>query len=377
METTQNDVLTRLESAIEGWNSQIAGAHLGLSEQITGLHDRVQNLRGGRVAEEERAAWAQVQAEAESLAHRLSQRDEDLGRANALIAELREEAARMRGMAEEVQADRERILQSVGRIKVELESAQAENARLRERCEELEITAQQGMVLEQMLQQEQSRAERLEKQLRDKRHEETINALNGQLTAAIHDRDEAHQEIVTLRTELNMLRRANAALSLPKSDDARQEMAPIEIFDTEGRRLRVGEILIKLGLITQDQVSAALREQAAAPYRRIGAILVENGHTSEDAVSQVLARQLDLPFVRLAPGVVDDAAPCLIPGQLARRRLCLPLTVSADRIVVAMANPFDLVAMDEIEMATGRRVDPVVATPSEIAAALLRHYGNA
>jgi len=377
MEMTRNDVLTRLESAIEGWNSQIAGAHLGLSQQITSLHERVENLRGGRVAEEERAAWAQVQAEAESLAHRLSQRDEDLGRANAQIAELREEAARVRGIADDAQAERERMLESISRMKVELEAAQAEITRLRARADDLEFTAQQGPILEQMLQQEKNRAELLEQQLRDRRHEETISALNGQLTAAIRDRDEAHQEIVTLRTELNMLRRANAALSLPKNEAVSPEAAPVEIFDSEGRRLRVGEILIRLGILTQEQVNAALREQASAPYRRLGAILVENGYASEEAVSQVLARQLDLSFVRLAAGVVDDAAPRLIPGPLARRRLCLPLTVTTDRIVVAMANPFDLVAMDEIEMATGRRVDPVVATPSEIAAALLRHYGNA
>lgn len=97
---------------------------------------------------------------------------------------------------------------------------------------------------------------------------------------------------------------------------------------------------------------------------------------TEALVSQIVARQLDLPFIKLTPGVVDEAAPKLISAQLARQRTCIPIAVSPERIVVAMANPFDLVAMDDIEAATGRKVDPAVATPSDIAASLRSYYGK-
>ena len=92
-------------------------------------------------------------------------------------------------------------------------------------------------------------------------------------------------------------------------------------------------------------------------------------------VAQILAGQLGLSFVRLSPDAVDPAAPRLINGQTAKRRQCVPIASSPEHVVLAMANPLDLIAIDDVELTTGRRVEPVVATASEVAAAVARYYG--
>jgi hypothetical protein len=224
-----------------------------------------------------------------------------------------------------------------------------------------------------------SKVEELERQARRPLPElagETEENVAQRLSEALRDRYEAHQEIVSLRAEADLLRRANACLSGPIAPQEGRLGAPAEVFDEEGRRRRLGEILLDVGLIDQDQLNGALAEQCDSPQRRLGAILVEKGVTSEDVVARVLARQLGLPFVRLHGNVADPAAVRAITSQLARTRECLPIAVSPASVLLAMANPFNLVAIEEVELATGRRVDPVVAAAGDIRDARRRYYGD-
>jgi len=230
-----------------------------------------------------------------------------------------------------------------------------------------------------LLQAARYKVEELERQARLPLPEltgETEENLAQRLSDALRDRYEAHQEIVSLRAEADLLRRANACLSGPVAPPEGGVAAPAEVFDAEGRRRRLGEILLELGLVDEEQLTAALAEQSSSPQRRLGAILVENGVTSEDVVARVLARQLGLPFVRLEGHVADQAATRTITGQLARTRECLPIAVSPTSLVLAMANPFNLIAIEEVELATGRRVDPVVAAAGDLREALRRYYGD-
>ena len=232
--------------------------------------------------------------------------------------------------------------------------------------------------LDLLLQAARFRVEELERQARQPLPEwtgETQEDLAQRLAEALRDRYEAHQEIVALRAEVDLLRRANACLSGPVAPCEGAVGVPSEVFDAEGRRRRIGEILVELGLVNQDQLSSALAEQSNSPQRRLGAILVEKGVTSEDVVARVLARQLGLPFVRLEGHVADPAAVRTITSQLAGTRDCLPIAVSPTSVVLAMANPFNLVAIEEVELATGRRVDPVVAATGDLREALRRYYG--
>ena len=233
--------------------------------------------------------------------------------------------------------------------------------------------------LDLLLQAARSKIEELERQARQPVPDwarETEGNLAQRLSEALRDRYEAHQEIVSLRAEVDLLRRANACLSGPVAPREGAVAAPAEVFDSEGRRRRLGEILLELGLVDEEQLKSALAEQSNSPQRRLGAILVEKGVTSEDAVARVLARQLGLPYVRLEGNVADPAATRTITSQLARTRECLPIAVSPTSVVLAMANPFNLAAIEEVELATGRRVDPVVAAAGDIRQALQRYYGR-
>jgi len=371
-----------------------------------------------------RAQLAQAQAHRDALAQRAAQYEQDAldgaarieqleGQAAALTDDLAALQAQLAADAEvhdareeELQAElahaRERLAQAEahGPDQTRAEQAEAtvdaedyerladEAATLREVLAQaneqvLELRRQLGAhpplgqleELERLLEQERERADLLEGQLYQPRDDADRAALGEQLASALRDRDEAHQEIVSLRSEVDMLRRANAGLTIPATPAATEaEPLPIERLGEDGHKRRMGEILIELGVITPEQLQEAVDEQALTPQRRLGAILVECGYTTEDVVARVLARQLDLPFVRLTEQVVDDAAPRIITALLAKRRMCIPITVAPDRIVLAMANPFDLVAIEDVERTIDRRVDPAVTTPSDIASALLRYY---
>ena len=315
-------------------------------------------------AEVYKAREEALQAELAQARERLAQAEaHERGPEGAVQAEPALDPADYERLADEVATLREVLAQANGQV-LELHRQLAAHPPLGELEE-----------LQRILEQERERADLLEGQLHQPRDDADRAALREQLAGALRDRDEAHQEIVSLRTEVDMLRRANAGLTMPATPETTEaEPLPIERLGEDGHKRRMGEILIELGVITPEQLQEAIEEQALTPQRRLGAILVERGYTAEDVVARVLARQLDLPFVRLTEEVVDGAAPRIITALLAKRRMCIPIAVAPDRIVLAMANPFDLVAIEDVERTIDRRVEPAVTTPSDIASALLRYY---
>jgi hypothetical protein len=148
-------------------------------------------------------------------------------------------------------------------------------------------------------------------------------------------------------------------------------------LDAYGQPRRLGEILVSSGVVTQAQLDDALSAQGEAPHRRLGVILRMKGFTGEDVVAKVLACQLQLPFVRLNEHVVDEKATGLITARMARHHACIPIALEQDRIQVAMTNPLNLIALDDLSIATGRQVEPVVATSADVSAAIERYFGGA
>lgn len=250
--------------------------------------------------------------------------------------------------------------------------------RVEERPSEAEATQLKARIteLESALQTQAANAAKLEQELRalSAARAPADDHATHRLAQALRDRDEAHQEIVALRAEVDLLRRANAGLSGPVPPPEGVAAMPVEVFDAEGRRRRLGEVLLDLGVIDEAQLQSALAEQTQSPQRKLGAILVENGVTGEDVIARILARQLGLPYVRLAANVPDRAAVRAISGELAAARECVPLAISPTCLMVAMANPFNLAAIEHIEAVAGRRVNPVVASAGDIREAVRRLY---
>jgi type IV pilus assembly protein PilB len=140
------------------------------------------------------------------------------------------------------------------------------------------------------------------------------------------------------------------------------------------QRRRIGDILVASGVITPAQLSQALERQRRT-RDRLGRILVELNMASERQIAEALAEQLGLPMINLASHRIDPEAVRLVPEAVARKRRAVPLTVEAGNLVVAMADPLDVFALDDVGIAARRPVKSVVAVESEIITAIERAYG--
>jgi type IV pilus assembly protein PilB len=138
-------------------------------------------------------------------------------------------------------------------------------------------------------------------------------------------------------------------------------------------RQPLGEMLLTEGLITQAQLDAALKAQAERGLP-IGQLLVEDGAVTEAVLMGALARQLGLDFVDLAEYPIDRGAVALLPEPMARRILALPVTWAEDRLVVAMADPGNVLAIDDMRAVTGAEITIVVATRTQLSEAIDRFH---
>jgi type IV pilus assembly protein PilB len=136
-------------------------------------------------------------------------------------------------------------------------------------------------------------------------------------------------------------------------------------------RRRIGEILVELDIVDDDQINAALELQRSTG-KRLGEVLLQEGMVAPRDLIRALAVQFDLPFVDLGEKQVDSDLAQLIPRPLAERHRALPVWRDGQHIVVAMANPVDVLALDDIRSLVGRQVKPVMAEAAQIAAAIDR-----
>ncbi len=144
------------------------------------------------------------------------------------------------------------------------------------------------------------------------------------------------------------------------------------------RRRRLGEVLVADGVITELDLARALEEQNAGggQRRRLGSTLIAMGVVDDNDLAVALANQLGLDRIDLAKAKPDLEAVARLQPDLARRHHVLPVAIDADgTLVVAMVDPTNVFALDELRMATdSSRVRPVVATESAIAASINRYY---
>ena len=135
----------------------------------------------------------------------------------------------------------------------------------------------------------------------------------------------------------------------------------------------LGQILIEEGLLNEEQLQRALSARSEK-NQLLGRVLIDLGLVKEADLVGALAKQLGLQFVDLSDIVVDSNAASLIPEQVARRYRALPVGFDDSRLIVAMADPANLFALDDIRTITGMEVKPVVATAADIESAI-RKYG--
>ena len=143
---------------------------------------------------------------------------------------------------------------------------------------------------------------------------------------------------------------------------------------TESRRKKVGEYLLEAGLVTEDQLKEALRRQRQTK-EPLGQILARTGFVAEADVCRVLHQQLGLPIVDLQALAIDEAVIALVKEELAKRYTAIPVgKENQNTIRVAMADPLNASAMEDIRFQSGYFVRPVLAPPTEILEAITRYY---
>ncbi|HEV7885983.1 MAG TPA: GspE/PulE family protein [Acidimicrobiales bacterium] len=135
----------------------------------------------------------------------------------------------------------------------------------------------------------------------------------------------------------------------------------------------IGEALVAAGVVSSDDVDSALAEQRVT-RERLGDILVRRGAVSSADFVRILAQQFGIRFIDLADYVPDPAAGRLIPEHFARRFQAVGLFFELGKLVVAMANPADVFALDDIRTLTGRDIMPAMAVPDQVDAAIDRLF---
>jgi len=139
-------------------------------------------------------------------------------------------------------------------------------------------------------------------------------------------------------------------------------------------RKRMGDILLDAGVITNEQLTEALAEQKAS-NKRLGQILIEKGFISEEKLMEVLAEQLGVEKVNLYNYNIDPSVATSIPTYLAQRYQVIPIEKREGKVILAMADPLNIIALDDVAMVTGAEVVPVIASETAVAHAINQFYG--
>jgi type IV pilus assembly protein PilB len=137
---------------------------------------------------------------------------------------------------------------------------------------------------------------------------------------------------------------------------------------------QLGQILIELGYITPEQLEQALGEHQRTP-KSLGRVLIDLGMIKEGDLVRALAEQVGLEFVDLSEYPIDPTATTLLPEALARRYRAIPIGERDGKLLVAMSDPANVYALDDIRTITNRDVQPLVATANDVERAIQKYAG--
>lgn len=137
---------------------------------------------------------------------------------------------------------------------------------------------------------------------------------------------------------------------------------------------QLGKILLRQKLVTPEELELLLKQQHAQPGHRLASTALASGKVNEIELLRALSEQHGLPGIDLTQIVIPLAELRLIPADIAKQHLILPILVREDRIFLAMADPADRKVLDEIEFVTGRKIFPYVALHEHLRTTIERAY---
>jgi type IV pilus assembly protein PilB len=139
--------------------------------------------------------------------------------------------------------------------------------------------------------------------------------------------------------------------------------------------VKLGDLLVKAKLVTPEQVDAALKSQRDEGGK-FGEALIRLGAVSENDVTETLSQQFGVPSIDLAHFEIDPTVIKTVPGEVARKYGVLPVNKTGATLTIAMSDPTNVFAMDDIKFMTGYNVEPVVASEASLRRAIDKHYGT-
>ena len=149
-------------------------------------------------------------------------------------------------------------------------------------------------------------------------------------------------------------------------------------MDYGKRKLRLGDVLVNSGVITQKKLEQALGVQKGTG-KRLGEVMVDSGFATEEQIAQALSEQLHYSLIDLSTVKISDDVLDLVPITILKKYSVLPFEFdknNANVIRVAMADPMDMLAIDDISIVTNLQVEPVVCTLKSVNVAIDKYFGQ-
>lgn len=150
-------------------------------------------------------------------------------------------------------------------------------------------------------------------------------------------------------------------------------------MDFSRKKLRLGDVLVNSGVITEEELKKGLERQKNSG-RKLGETLVDEGFATEENIAKALSSQLHYDMIDLQNVSIEEDVLSLVPASVLKKYKAIPFEYSPDNmnvLRVAMSDPMDMTAMDDINIITNLQVEPVVATMRSVMLALDRYYGQA
>jgi len=143
-----------------------------------------------------------------------------------------------------------------------------------------------------------------------------------------------------------------------------------------GKNVQIGQVLLEKGLIDDKQLARAIEYQKKSTGKRLGDVLVELSYVREEQISQCLAEQLNIPYVNLDNYQIDPKAVSMVDANFARHRLILPIGFRNDALIVATSDPLEYYTVEEVRSITGYNVEIVVSTKSMLERTIEQAYSK-
>ncbi len=139
--------------------------------------------------------------------------------------------------------------------------------------------------------------------------------------------------------------------------------------------LRLGEILISAGMLTEQELEEGIALQKGT-NKRLGTVLLENNFITENELIEALQMQLGIEFIDLTKEMIPTELAQMLPKNIAKQYSVVPVRVVRDELYLAMQDPLNFYAIEEVRKAVHKRVVPMVATASAIERSIQLLYGN-